>query len=173
MFRKSLVALSIVASLLVSSVSVCAEEPTQNEYITGSSSGSMGIEVTVEETYQIVIPAKLTLQFNQTNGNYEGIYTIGVKANLLNGEKVIVKPRCTHGNAGNYNKISLSGGAQLATVSQLVNTWTPVPTEENEIASSNSQYVEVNGTVMIPRAEVNRAGTYSGSLEFAFTKTNV
>lgn len=164
---KKLLALSLIASMLMSPITSHAEGDVNN-YTTDSTSGTISIGAVVEETYLITMPALITLVRNRETGDYEGTYTIGVKADLLTRQKLKVAPRsyevgmCKNGS-GYYSA--------KATITQPIDTLTLTPTEANEIASDSSQYVEITGSVLATRDTFSYTGSWGGGVEFLFSLT--
>lgn len=156
------ISITLSLALLLFPITIKAEDNTQ-EFLTGTSSGTVAVIANVEETYQIVLPTSISLIRNQETGIYEATYIVGVKADLLTGEKVTVIPDSTV-----KNFVCNGASRANASISQPINTWTPVPSAENEIASNNNQYIETQGT--ITASGITRAGQYSGTLNFTFTK---
>lgn len=162
--KTSLSLLALTLAILMFSCSEVALASESNTYSTGATSGSVKVKASVAETYQVVLPVQISLSRNLETGVYEGTYTVSVKANLINGEKIVVVPQ------GDF-KLSDGGSSysDSTSVSQVKTTWTPVPSADNEIASSATEFVQTQGTVT---ASFSKAGDYEGDLNFTFTKIN-
>lgn len=150
----------MAAMMLMTSMPVQAAETT-NTYTAADASGSILVTATVSSTYTVTLPATLALELKSDN-TYEGEYTVGVKANLTDGEAVTVTPNATVTLTNNNG-----GGTTDGTVTQTVNTWKLTPESANEIASDYTQSIETTGKVS---ATLTKAGSYSGNLNFTFAK---
>lgn len=136
------------------------ELPTNNTY-NNVTSGSILVTAEVGSTYSITLPATLALSKNEETGKYEGEYAVGVKANLTGNEAVTITPNSTVA-------LTNEGGDSVdGAVLQSVNTWRLTASLENEITSDYTQFVETTGKVS---ADLQKSGTYSGSLNFTFAK---
>ena len=150
-----------MAMILVTNLTAYAATTT---YTDGQTSGSIHITAVVGSTYSVTLPATLELTYNSSTDKYEGTYMVGVKANLTDSEKVTVIPSDT---------TTLSdgkGNTADASVSQTVDTWKLTASENNEIASNYQNFVETTGTVS---ATITKAGSYTGDLQFTFSKSNL
>lgn len=134
-----------------------------NTYDTDAISGSILVTAEVGSTYSITLPATLALSKNDETGKYEGEYIVGVKANLTGNEAVTVTPDST------VTLTNEGGDSVDGTVSQSVNTWRLTASSANEIVSDYQNFVKTTGKVI---ADLQKSGTYSGNLNFTFTKTS-
>lgn len=157
---KILVVMIVVASL---GISLTAHAATTT-YTDGQTSGSIHITAVVGSTYSVTLPATLDLTYNDDTGKYEGTYTVGVKANLTDSENVTVIPSSTTTlSDGKGNNVD-------ASVVQAVDTWKLTASEANEIASNYQIFVETTGMVS---ATITKAGSYTGDLQFTFSKSSL
>lgn len=134
---------------------------TDNTYSNNETEGSILVTAEVGSTYTISLPATLALSYNETSGKYEGDYTVSVKANLTEGESVSVTPTTS------FTLSETGGGSEEGSVTQTVNTWKLNASAANEIASDYQNFVETKGKVS---ANLTKAGTYNGTLDFTFAK---
>ena len=128
----------------------------------GSTSGSIAVSAVVSSTYSIELPASLVLaETDADTHTFSSTYSVGVKANLLDNEKVTVIPDAS---------FTMTSGVHNATasVSQPINTWRNTAVAGNEIAADFEDFVPTTGTISVV---LTNAGTYNGSATFTFTKT--
>ena len=151
----------MAALMLLSSAPAYAQT-----YTNGNTSGSITVTAVVGSTYEISLPATLTLTYdndavtNSLGYNYSAEYTVGVKANLTNAEKVTVTPAAT---------FTMTNGSVSPTgnTTQTKTSWVNSATLPAEIAADRTQFVETTGKLTI---QLDAAGTYNGSVAFTFAK---
>lgn len=146
---KKILALTLVLTLLLGTVPAQA-----NEYTTDGTANCV-VTATVASSYVVSIPA--TLSLSKVNSNYVGTYTVGVKGDVDSTHAVDITPNAT---------VTLSAtGANdvVGQVTQAKTRWA-----SNEIAAN--AFNTTTGTVT---AAINKAGSWSGNLSFAFGLVDV
>ncbi len=142
------------------------------QIINNATTGSIAVKAIVSSTYSISLPAELDLSYDSAGGadyNYSGEYTVGVKANLLDGEMVTVIPT-DYNTSTHTTTFVMNNGTTDATanVSQPVYKWTQAAAAaDDEVQAVYTSYVTKTGKVT---ALLESQGTYNGTLGFTFAK---
>ncbi len=131
-------------------------------YTNGETSGSIAVTAVVSSTYSITLPAELQLTPAENDITaYSGSYEVGVKANLLDNEKITVIP---------VDSFTMTDGIHdvTASIEQPVQTWrNSISDPSSEVEANYTEYIYTTGTIS---AILTNAGSYSGMASFVFAK---
>lgn len=136
-----------------------------NNYDQDDSSGTVPVSFTIASTYTVSLPASVALNDSGENGDatasdgtYSSDATVGVKGNLAPNQYVTVTPTAS-------TTLSVTGG----TTDKVVNTTCTSGESGNTYhkwTSLSSSFD--NKTVHFEAPDLSAAGSYSGTVSFAF-----
>ena len=164
--KKRLLALFVTVGMTVS-----AAFPAHAATYTEDGSATALVTAELESTYQVMLPAVISLTDPDADKSYTGTYKIGAKGNFTDAKKIVCAPTS--------NSFSMTGAGHTVTasVTQSVTEWVNSSPGAGQKAitvvdasGDYAGYSPVEGSIS---ATIEYAGSYSGNLEFTFSMEDV